>query len=311
MGAIGSVMLARFNKKNYTVTCLSTKKSTTLIKTKGLSVKLKDAEVPELQSCEIHSELPEEIKFDLCIITAKSWANKEIVAKISKNLSFNCSILLYQNGIRIEEPFIENEKEWFITRALTSQAAIRENTSVIFEANIGETRIGSINYQNEQVTKFWKNILTDVGLEVNISNDIHKDIWMKSIVNCSILPLGAITNLTNGEIIKDRILNKIIHDTINEILSVSKDEIAITFEEAYDLVDNIVKQTSDHKCSMLQDIERRTKTEIDMLNGKIVEIGKEKGIITPVNSKLTEILKQITEEDMPREIAIMELRTLS
>lgn len=311
MGAIGSVMLARFNKKNYSVTCLSTDEGTKLIKSKGLSVKLKNEEIHQLQKCEIYSELPEDIKFDLCIITAKSWANEEIVEKISDNLSFNSSILLFQNGIKIEEPFIRSEKEWLVTRALTSQAAIRESASVITEANIGDTKIGGVNHQNEQVIKFWKDILTDIGLEISLSNDIYKDIWMKCIVNCSILPLGAITNLTNGEIIKDRILSKIIHDTIYEILSVSKDEVALTFEEAYDLVDTIVNQTFNHKCSMLQDIERGARTEIEMLNGKIVEIGKEKDIPTPVNKKLVEILKQFSEEEMPRELAIMELRTLS
>ncbi len=311
MGAIGSVMLARLNKKNYSVTCLSTVKGTESIKAKGLSVKLRNEEIHQLQKCEIYSELPDDTKFDLCIVTAKSWANKEIAALVYENLSFNSSILLFQNGIKIEEPFIQNEKEWFITRALTSQAAIRENTNVISEANVGETKIGGFNHQNEQIMKFWKNLLTDIGLKVSFSNDIQKDIWMKSIVNCSILPLGAITKLTNGEIIKDRILNKIIHDIINEILSISKDEVALSFEEAYDLVDNIVNQTSNHKCSMLQDIERGARTEIDMLNGKIVEIGKKKNIFTPVNRKLVEILKQISEEDIPRELAIMELRTLS
>lgn len=310
IGALGSVMLARLNKKKYAVTCLSTERGTNFIKTQGLPVKLKDEEIPQLQNCEINSELPEDINFDLCIVTAKSWANEQIAEMIKKNLSFNSSILIFQNGIRIEEPFLKNEKQWIITRALTSQAAIRED-NVIVEANIGETRIGGFNHQNEQVIKFWKSLLIDLGLTVIISNDINKDIWMKSIVNCSILPLGAITSLTNGEIIKDRILNKIIHDNIREILSVSKDEIAITFDEAYDLVDDIVSQTADHKCSMLQDIERGVKTEIEMLNGKIVDIGKEKNIFTPVNNKLVEIMKQMSEEDMPRELAIMELRTLT
>ncbi|NPD90201.1 MAG: ketopantoate reductase family protein [Asgard group archaeon] len=311
LGAIGSVMLARFNKKKYTVTCLSTEKGTKLIQNQGLSVKLADEEIPQLQNCEIYSILPEDMEFDICIITAKSWANREIVEEIGSNLSFNSSILLFQNGIKIEEPFLKNDNQFIVTRALTSLAAIREKENLAVEANIGETRIGGVNHQNDQVIKFWNNILTDIGLNIKISNDILKDIWLKSIVNCAVLPLGAITGLKNGEIIQDRILNTIIHNIIYEILTTIKDEIAITFDEAYDLVDAIVKQTSDHKCSMLQDIEKGVKTEIDTLNRKIVEIGREKNIATPINRKLTEIIKQMSEESMPRELAIIELRTLT
>ena len=88
LGAIGSVMLARLNKKKYSVTCLSTEKGTKLIQNQGLSVKLTDEEVPKLQGCEIYSKLPEDKEFDICIITAKSWANREIAEEINSNLFF-------------------------------------------------------------------------------------------------------------------------------------------------------------------------------------------------------------------------------
>ncbi|MHA1954790.1 MAG: ketopantoate reductase family protein, partial [Candidatus Heimdallarchaeaceae archaeon] len=205
LGAIGSVMLARFNKKKYTVICLSTAEGTKLIQNQGLSVKLTDEEIPQLQNCEIYSKLPENSEFDLCIITAKSWANREIAEEISSNLSFNSSILLFQNGIQIEAPFLKNDNQFIITRALTSLAAIREKENLAVEANIGETRIGGVNHQNDQVIKFWNNILIDIGLKIETSNDILKDIWLKGVVNCTLLPLAAITGLKNGEVIQDRI----------------------------------------------------------------------------------------------------------
>jgi 2-dehydropantoate 2-reductase len=311
LGAMGSVILSRLKKKKTRIVCLTTKKGTELMRNQGLLVKLLDDETPQKIECEIFAELPENLVFDVCIVTTKSWANDEIAKKIRSNLSFNSSILLFQNGIKIEEPFLKDESNFIVTRALTSMAAIREKENLAVEASIGETRIGGVNHQNDQVIKFWNNILTDIGLNTEISNDILKDTWLKGIVNCTLLPLAAITGLKNGDVIQDRILNKILHDTIYEILATIKDEVAITFEEAYDLVDEIVKQTSDHKCSMLQDIEKGSKTEIETLNGKIVEIGKDKNIATPINKKLTEIIKQMSEEGMPRELAIMELRTLT
>jgi 2-dehydropantoate 2-reductase len=44
---------------------------------------------------------------------------------------------------------------------------------------------------------------------------------------------------------------------------------------------------------MLQDIEARRKTEIEMFAGKVIELGKEYGISTPVNQTLYRVIKVI------------------
>jgi 2-dehydropantoate 2-reductase len=46
-----------------------------------------------------------------------------------------------------------------------------------------------------------------------------------------------------------------------------------------------------HKTSMHVDIERGSPTEIDFINGKIVEYGKLKGIPTPYNSTIVSLIK--------------------
>ena len=49
----------------------------------------------------------------------------------------------------------------------------------------------------------------------------------------------------------------------------------------------------DGKTSMLQDIEARRKTEVEMFAGKVIELGKEYGIPTPVNQTLYRVIKVI------------------
>jgi 2-dehydropantoate 2-reductase len=44
---------------------------------------------------------------------------------------------------------------------------------------------------------------------------------------------------------------------------------------------------------MLQSLERGNKTEIDFLNGYIVQKGLELGVQTPVNSKIVQMIKEI------------------
>ena len=52
-----------------------------------------------------------------------------------------------------------------------------------------------------------------------------------------------------------------------------------------------MKNAGNHKPSMLMDIEGKRRTEIDFMNGKIVEYGKQAGIETPYNAALQSLVK--------------------
>ena len=48
-----------------------------------------------------------------------------------------------------------------------------------------------------------------------------------------------------------------------------------------------------HKASMLQDVEARRQTEVDYLNGGIVEFGREYGVPTPLNAAIQALVKGV------------------
>ena len=47
------------------------------------------------------------------------------------------------------------------------------------------------------------------------------------------------------------------------------------------------------KTSMLQDVEARRKTEVEMLAGKVIALGRQYNLPTPVNEKLFDLIKEI------------------
>ncbi len=310
LGSLGSVIYSRLERKDYKVVCLTSEEGSKIIRKRGLVVELVDDQTPFMHTCEVYNELPDQYIFKNIIITAKSWLNKSLVNKLIPHLEDSASILFFQNGINIEQPFLNFQKGWKLIRAITSFAALREDHNHAIEASLGETRIGGISLDDQKEVDFWKKLLVEIGLPTDSSKNIEKDVWLKAIVNCSIGTLGAISGLKNGEILKEPSLNALIRRIIEEILPLTPKEFMINFYEAYSLIENIVEQTSNHKCSMLQDIERGAKTEIDTLNGEIIKIAVGMNIKTPVNSTLVEIVKKISEENYPRELAILDLRSI-
>ena len=310
LGAIGSVIYSRLERKDYKVVCLTSEEGSKIIRSRGLVVELIDDQTPSMHTCEVYDVLPEKYTFKNVILTAKSWLNKSLVSKLLPYLDDSASILFFQNGINIEKPFLDMQKGWKLIRTITSHAALREDHNHAVEANLGETKIGGINLDDIEEVNFWKEILIEIGIPTVFSQSIEKDIWLKTIVNCSLGSLGAISGLRNGEILKEPSLNALTRRLIEEILPLTPRDHMVNFYEAYSLIEKIVEQTSNHKSSMLQDIERGSKTEIETLNGEIVRIAQKMNMKTPVNSTLVEIVKKISEENYPRELAILDLRSI-
>ena len=51
-----------------------------------------------------------------------------------------------------------------------------------------------------------------------------------------------------------------------------------------------MQQAGATKASMLQDLERGVETEVDVINGGVVEKGREYGVKTPLNSSVVELV---------------------
>jgi 2-dehydropantoate 2-reductase len=66
------------------------------------------------------------------------------------------------------------------------------------------------------------------------------------------------------------------------------------------------------KASMLQDLERGAKTEVDIINGGVVEKGREYSAQTPLNERVVELMHAMERgERRPGRDVFEELRALA
>jgi 2-dehydropantoate 2-reductase len=83
----------------------------------------------------------------------------------------------------------------------------------------------------------------------------------------------------------------LVEELLREGIKVAEAD-GITFEEGF-LENGIqyLKKAGYHRTSMHQDVLRKLPTEIDWINGKIAERGRELGLPTPYNSTITALIK--------------------
>jgi len=313
LGAIGSVLYVRIDSLGiFKCISLTSERGTQLALEKGISVKLSENIAPKRYYPTVFSNLPEKLKGKIskCIVATKSYNNKILAPYLAEVLSENASILIFQNGLENEKFYVKANPKWKITRAVSSIGSNRKDGNIVEETAKGQTFIGPVNHSDQTNILLWKEILSKSGLECEISKNIQKDVWMKAIVNSCINPIGAILGIRNGKIKENEFLLKVVKGLIKEILPVAQEFVEISFEEAYKKVLEVINVTSANYCSMLQDINKGVKTEIDSINGAIIRLGQNLGLTLPLNNYLVNLIIELESKKTTREQATIELKAI-
>jgi 2-dehydropantoate 2-reductase len=95
--------------------------------------------------------------------------------------------------------------------------------------------------------------------------------------------------------------NEIVEKVILESIAVAKAEEIVLPDNFVKLCIRYFKGAGDHFPSLAVDLMNKSKTEIDFMNGKIVEFGKKHYIRTPLNLTLTNLVKAITQKNLSDE----------
>ena len=126
-------------------------------------------------------------------------------------------------------------------------------------------------------------------------DDIYKFVWKKVIVNSVVNTVCFVLRLKIGEIEADPWGRKLFHDVIREACAIATARgTALDADDfiAHDHQD-VVTNVGDYYPSMCQDAFNKRQTEIDVLNGKIAEYGRELGIPTPTCDVLSTVVRAI------------------
>ena len=231
---------------------------------------------------------------ELVIIAVKSYDTKEAISASKPLISDDTSVLTLQNGLGNIEIISEAVGQEKVIGGVTNLGATLLETGKVRHAGKGETIIGRIDGKIPVQMRQIREIFNACGLETRISKDIKGILWSKLIINVGINALTALTRLRNGRLIEFEGTRKILRETVTEAVRISKRKrIKLIYDDPLAKVEAVCEATSENISSMLQDILRKKRTEIDFINGVIVRQGQELGIPVPANLMLVDLVKTI------------------
>ena len=280
-GAIGSFFGGLLSKKN-DVTLISRKPHVDAIKKDGLRISGKTNETLKINAVTNVSFTP-----DLLIITVKSYDTETAIKQASKIIGKNTVVLSLQNGLGNIENISKYVNSKNIIAGTTSHGVIFSKPGVINHTGYGDTLLGELDGKKTERIKQIVKLFNNVKIKTNISSNIFKEIWIKAIVNSSINPLTVIFQCKNGYLLKNPILEKLVERVCFESTNIAKSKgIDVSYNDIILKTKKIIRNTSENYSSMYQSFNKSGKTEIDSINGKLVEIGNKHKISALINECL-------------------------
>ena len=246
---------------------------------------------------------------DLALILTKAYKTVKAAEVAAKTIKPDGLALTLQNGLGNIEILSEYVGRDRALQGVTMQGATLLGPGRIRTSGRGATHLGyvpielaaprdfSVGHRAYEVSA----LFNSAGLKSHVTADIDGLVWGKVIINAAINPLTAILRVPNGALVESEETIGLMKAAALEAAAVAQAKgITLPFADPVERVKQVATMTATNHSSMLQDVLGQRPTEIDAINGKIVEQGQALGIPTPVNALLTSLMRAIEKNYIGR-----------
>ncbi len=284
-GSIGSLFGALLARSGNEVTLIGREEQVRAVAERGLRITGVEEFVVKPEATIYAPEEPP----DLLILATKSYSTEYALRCARHCIGEKTWILSIQNGLGNEDLALKHTKN--VLGGITTNGALLTEWGVVKWTGKGITTIGLYPKGRHNFAQKVAETFNEAGIETYLTENIIGWKWAKVIVNSVINPIGTLLEVKNGFILEDDYLQGIAVEIAKEGCMTAQQH-GIEFEiHPLELLWSTLEKTRENYNSMLQDIRRGKRTEIDYINGKIVEYAEGIGLKAPMNALLWALIK--------------------
>jgi 2-dehydropantoate 2-reductase len=236
------------------------------------------------------------------LLCVKSYDVASGLNQAASLLGTDTLLLALQNGIAHLELVDGRAGDCLSAVGVTALGATLLAPGHVRHGGSGLTRVGFLHRPTRYGAarlKAMAALLNGAGLATEIVADIRGQVWAKLLVNVGINGLTAIQGCRNGGLLDLPEVMDQLAAAVREAEAVARAlGIRIVADPVTATLD-VCRATRDNISSMLQDIRHKRPTEIDAINGAVVELGRHLHIPVPVNELLVRQVKEIEGSYLP------------
>jgi 2-dehydropantoate 2-reductase len=243
--------------------------------------------------------------FDLIVLAVKSYDVANTAGPLVTTLGADGTVLALQNGLGHLEILAERFGAKRVLAAPVLIGATIPAPGVVRATVYAKpVKIGA-PWADDRRARRWAAALAEAGLPSEPTARPIAFLWEKMLYNLPLNALGAVLRLPYGALAEQPESRWIMDQVIEEGFAIARADGADLLSSSAaecrrHLYEALLPPTAAHRSSMLQDIERGRRTEIDAINGYVCRRGEARAIPTPYNRVLAGLVHAIEERRAPR-----------
>ncbi len=216
--------------------------------------------------------------FDLVILTVKAGATPEVMGCLQPWLAeASTPVLSLQNGVD-NELVIESH----VGRQRTlGGLAVRIGGHIVRPGVIEATGVAQVvmgawrGASDNPSGQHWLQGVADrfnrASIPTTLSEEIHKELWRKLLINNGVNPLSALTGLDTRRLTADPVLTRTVYRLMEETARAARADGVILTPSDIDEMYRLICRFDAIKTSMLVDLEKGRPLELDAISGVVAE----------------------------------------
>lgn len=295
-GAMGGALGAKLSKGGNDVTLVDvSREGVETIHKRGLTV---EDQAGRLETIAIRASTdPGSVRdADLAMVVVKCYHTKAAVESIVPHLHANATVLSLQNGwgnAPLIAAIVGQERTMV---GVTYHSATLVKPGHVRHAGKGMTFIGELGGDISRRLDQVAGCFRAAGFEVTTTGAVIEEVWSKLSLNACTLPTSALLRFAAGQLVEHDEMLALMRALLEEVVAVARAQsIALDETERWVAITGLLARAHGAKSSMLQDIEHRRRTEIDVINGAIVAAGRQCNIPTPHNETMVWLVKSLEQ----------------
>ncbi|WP_436910987.1 ketopantoate reductase family protein [Halosimplex marinum] len=228
--------------------------------------------------------VPDE-RFDLAIVAVKAFdtpAAAEALGAADLN-----AVLSVQNGLGNEATLASALDADVLAGTCTYGARLTEPGTVECTGR-GEVALGPPDCGESPAAASVGAAFGTAGVETTVATDMPRRLWEKLAVNAGVNAVTALARAENGALV-DGPAGEPARRAASEAARVAREEgVDLSDEAAVEAVERVAAATSANRSSMLQDVDDGERTEVDAINGAVVDRAADP---VPVNETLAALVR--------------------
>ena len=223
---------------------------------------------------------------DLVVLFVKGYDSREALASVRPAVAPHTVFVTLQNGLGnpqlVREMFPANPVLFGLT-TLTSDVLGPGRIEPRSTAS-GVTDVWALDAGDTAPLHSFVALLNRGGISARVNPQIELSVWKKLVVNCALNGLCAVTDLNCGQMDDEEAMRQVLDGIADEVSLLARSKgIALDAALARSFLKEVTEASLEHYPSMVYDVRRRRRTEIENMNGAIVRESEQHGLAAPFN----------------------------